>query len=149
MNSVSLYNQITKHPDYYYSESTNSFNSKSYKSTAGNEYHFELRVVEGIITKVEVGIGYKYTFINRIQVFEIKTKKLLGTLDFHNQRYYPDFIIDQTVVMLTKVLSSRTSDSRSLQSKEVLPQIFQIVNKAFTSDQRALTQQTSIKSLVA
>ncbi len=150
MGALNLYKHIISHPHYYYCEKTNSFNSKSYKSKQGNGYHIELRIVKGIIVKAEIGLGYKYRFINQLQFFQIQTKKLLKSIEFHNQKYNIDFIIDQSVMILSKALLSDIDFGVSpFVSKEAIPQVFQIVNSSFNTDQKSIAANINIGQLVA
>ena len=104
----------------------------------------------GIIIKAEIGIGHKFTFLNKLQIFEIKTKKLLDTSEFHNHKYNQDTLIDQAVHMLSRVFIANQSDDNNIYlAKDAVPQIFQKVNSAFKTDQRAIAQKTCLNQLVA
>lgn len=149
MESINLYKQIVSHPQYSYCDETNSFNSVSYQSVAGNNYYIELRIVKEIIVRAEIGIGYKYKFINQLKFFSIKTKELLDSIEFHNRIYSRDFLIDQSVISLSKTLLSDKNVDNSTSRKETVSQVFHIVNTSFNTDQKSIAANLNIGQLVA
>ena len=149
MESINLYKQIASHPQYSYCDETNSFNSVSFKSVSGNDYYIELRIVKEIIVRAEIGIGYKYKFINQLKFFSIKTKELLDSVEFRNQIYSRDFLIDQAAISLSKALLSDKNGNNPTSRKETISQVFHIVNTSFNTDQKSIAANINIGQLVA
>jgi hypothetical protein len=141
---------LTKAENYNFSESANAFIGPGYTSVAGNIYFDSIRLVEGIFIKEDVGQGYKYEFINRIQLFEIKKRSLICERKYQSKIYSKNFIIGEVVDMLLNVLAGPITNIDSKQKRaSLIGQIDAIVSNAFQNDQRIVLQNQMGRLLTA
>lgn len=94
-NEIALFQKfgLAKNSNFNYSEAVNAFIGNGYTSMAGNTYLNEIRLIEGIIIKNDVGHGHTYTFLNGIKIFHIESKKLICERKYHNTQYGENYII--------------------------------------------------------
>ena len=147
---IALFRKIglEKTNNFNYSESTNAFIGNGYTSLAGNTYLNEIRLIEGLLVKEDVGQGYARTFINGIRIFNLKTKELLCEKSYHCQFYSQYFIKLEVRTMLNDLLiSAAQKDGILLNESEISEQIDKLVNTAFSTDQRQMLLQQSRKYL--
>jgi len=76
---------IAVNGDIQFSESSNMFFTQGFTSYSGNTYFKGFRFSDKIMITIEIGIGYKYEFLNGITVFAKNGDKnnVLGSRSFH------------------------------------------------------------------
>lgn len=136
----------TSSSNFTYSEVANSFLGNAFTSLAGNTYFNEVRFVEGLLIKEDVGQGYTYTFLNGLRVYDIKTKTLLCEKTYHNKVYSLYFLKSEVKRMLQDlIISSAKKEGVLLAESEVGAKLEQIINNSFAKDQRQmLIEQTQL-----
>ena len=97
---------LAKTGNFNYSESANAFIGNAFTSYSGNTYMNEVRLMEGLLIKEDLGQGHTYLFLNGIRIFDIKTKQLVCEKNFHNTNYSQNYIKSEVKAMLFEVLIS-------------------------------------------
>ncbi len=145
---IALFNYfgISQTDNFKYSEQSNSFINNGYTSMAGNTYFNEFRFGEGILIKKDIGEGYKWTFLNRIMIYDLRTKVLLCERDYTNERYNALTVKLEAKDMLCDLLiSSAQKEGLTLNIIDVKHKIDQIVEYAFENNQlNAINEQTML-----
>lgn len=125
-----------------FSAEANAFLGNTYTSMAGNYYFNAVRFGEGILIKEDIGHGYKYTFLNGLQVYSIKEKKLIADASFHCQVYNKDLVRNKvTSMLIDKLNEAAEQQGFSFNDNDAKRIVKQIVEQAFVVDQRALAEQ--------
>lgn len=143
-SEITLFQQagLKKTENFNYSESTNAFIGNGYTSLAGNTYFKELRLIEGLLVKEDVGEGHLHTFINGIKIFDLKTKNLLCERSYHNQIYSLLFVKSEIKSLLYQLIySADIIDGREFIESDIKINIDRVVNDAFKEDQRKILSQ--------
>jgi hypothetical protein len=72
-----------------YSESQNMLVTKAYTSAAGNTYFNGIRLSDRIYIRIDIGIGYAYTFLNGLAIYanHKEEKKMVGNKSYHSVVY--------------------------------------------------------------
>ena len=141
---------IAKSGNFTYSESVNAFIGNGYTSMAGNTYLNEIRFMEGIVIKEDVGQGYARTFVNGIRLFDLQSKTLLCERNYHCTYYSQSLIRTEVKEMLTHLLNEAArKENLSFNSVDIKNHIEKLVDKAFSEDQRKMIINQSQKYLNA
>jgi hypothetical protein len=151
-NEITLFQKfgLAKNGNFNYSEGVNAFIGNGFTSNAGNTYMNEIRLMEGLLIKEDVGQGYAHTFVNGIRIFDIKTKQLLCEKGYHKTYYSQSYIKSEVKAMLTDLLLTASREDRiSINLLDVENHINMLVNNAFNIDQRQMLMQQSQKFLNA
>lgn len=138
---ISLFQKfgLTTKGNFKYSEEANAFLGNGYTSYAGNTYFNEIRFMEGILIKEDVGQGYAHTFLNGIRIFDIKTKALLCEKSYHCTYYSTSLLKNEVKTMLSDLLlTSAKKEGITLNSSDVNNHIDGMLATAFTTDQRSM-----------
>ena len=139
-NTFGLYNSNVT-----YSELANSFLTNGFTSALGNTYFNHVRFAEGILIKEDVGVGFKYTFLNGIKIYAIKTKRLIGEVAFNNLRYTKEVVrLECSKILLKELKSAHESNGVEFDNYEEMSMVEQVLNKAFNEDQRLFAIQNII-----
>jgi hypothetical protein len=139
---------IAKGNNFSYSESVNAFIGNGYISMAGNTYLNEIRFMEGIVIKEDVGQGYSRTFVNGIRLFDLQSKTLLCERNYHCTFYSQFHIKTEVKDMLTNLLNEAArKENISFSSSDIKNHIERLVDKAFSEDQRKMIINQSQKYL--
>lgn len=151
-NEIALFQKfgLAKNSNFNYSEAVNAFIGNGYTSMAGNTYLNEIRLIEGIIIKNDVGHGHTYTFLNGIKIFHIESKQLICERNYHNTQYGENYIKSEVKSMLNDLLIS-TSKKEGIQinKTDVEVHVGRIVNEGFATDQRIMLINQTQKYLNA
>lgn len=85
-----------------YNAQNNIFLTNGYTSAAGNTYFQGIRVSDRIAVKYLLGEGYRYTFLNGIQVYAYDGKqlKLIGSRAF-NSYIFSEYNAKQETIGIT------------------------------------------------
>lgn len=130
-----------------FSESLNALVGGGYTSIAGNTYFNTLRLADGIFIKEDIGMGYWYTFLNGVHIYDLHTKTLLCERHFYRHRYSRETAKQDAENMLFELLSEAASKEKVIIDKcELLAKVKEIVKRAFFCDQMQEIQKT-IKQL--
>ena len=141
---------IAKSGNFNYSESVNAFIGNGYTSMAGNTYLNEIRFMEGIVIKEDVGQGYARTFVNGIRLFDLQSKTLLCERNYHCTFYSQFHIKTEVKEMLTNLLNEAArKENISFSSSDIKNHIDKLVDNAFSEDQRKMIINQSQKYLNA
>jgi hypothetical protein len=138
-NEMILFNKLglSKVGNFNYSEGVNAFIGNAYTSMAGNTYLNEIRLLEGILIKEDVGHGHTHTFINGIRVFDLRTKNLLCERSYHCTFKSDAFLKSEVNSMLTHLLiESSRKEGIIINISDVKRHIEKLVHDAFNTDQR-------------
>ncbi len=149
-NEITLFKKVglAKASDFNYSKSVNAFIGNGYTSMAGNTYLNEIRLIEGLLVKKDVGSGYAHTFINGLQIFDIRTKQLLCEKSYHCVFYSQSFIKSEIKSMLYDLLNIASKKNEiTINKSDVKKHINKLVDNAFTIDQRKMLIEQSKKYL--
>ena len=151
-NEITLFQKfgLVKNSNFNYSEAVNAFIGNGYTSLAGNTYLNEIRLIEGIIIKNDVGHGHTYTFLNGIKIYHIETKQLICERSYHNTSYGENYIKSEVKSMLNDLLIS-TCQKEGIQiiKSDVEAHVGSIVNEGFSTDQRKMLLNQTQKYLNA
>ena len=127
-NSLSTQGQFSAHE--------NAIVANGFTSQAGNTYFNALRTAGGIIIKEDVGIGYKYRFLNGIKIYSIKDKALLADRVFHCHIYDKQDVMEQSESMLFHFLKQAANeDNIEIDRDDAQRKISEIVKEAYVTDQ--------------
>jgi hypothetical protein len=151
-NEIALFQKfgLSKNTNFNYSEAVNAFIGNGYTSLAGNTYFNELRFIEGLLIKEDVGQGYAHTFLNGIRIFHIESKKLLCEVRFNCTYYNLSFIKSQVKLMLSELLIiASDKEGLRLTKSDVENKIDLVVEQGFATDQRKILLTQSQKYLNA
>lgn len=151
-NEITLFQKfgLAKNCNFNYSEGINAFIGNGFTSNAGNTYLNEIRLMEGLLIKEDVGQGHTHTFVNGIRIFDIKTKQLLCHKMYNSTFYNQNYIKSEIKAMLTELLVTASRKDRiSINLLDVENHINMLVNNAFNTDQRQMLMQQSHKFLNA
>lgn len=141
---------IAKANNFSYSESVNAFIGNGYTSMAGNTYLNEIRFMEGIVIKEDVGQGYARTFVNGIRLFDLQSKTLLCERNYHCTYYSQYHIKTEVIEMLSNLLNEAArKENLNFNSIDIQNHIEKLVDKAFSEDQRKMIINQSQKYLCA
>ena len=149
-NELTLFQKfgLAKTGNFNYSENVNAFIGNAFTSYAGNTYMNEIRLMEGLLIKEDLGQGYAYLFLNGIRIFDIKTKQLICEKNFHNTNYNQNYIKSEVKTMLLEILvSAARKDQININVSDVKDHIDMLADKAFNTDQRQMLTQQSQKYL--
>lgn len=149
-SEIALLNKfgIAKCSNFNYSESVNAFIGNGYTSMAGNTYLNEIRFMEGIVIKEDVGQGYARTFVNGIRLFDLQSKTLLCERNYHCTYYSQFYIKTEVKEMLTNLLNEAArKENINFNSSDIENHIEKLVEKAFCEDQRKMIINQSQKYL--
>lgn len=125
-----------------FSAPANAFVGNGYTSGAGNHYFSFIRFADGILIKEEIGIGYKYQFINAIRIYSIKDKTLLADSTFHGEIYNPERIKTLAIQMLMqKLRESAALENYRIDETEASKTIRQLVCDAYQVNQMDMAQK--------
>ena len=133
-NEITLFQKagLKASDNFNYSESSNAFIGNGYTSLAGNTYFNELRLIEGLLIKEDVGQGCLYTFLNGIRIFDLRTKNLLCERIYHNQMHSVVFVKSEIKSLLYQLITSADIiDGRKFIESEMKVNIDRIVDDAF------------------
>ncbi len=105
-NEIALFQKfgLSRNTNFNYSEAVNAFIGNGFTSLAGNTYFNEVRFIEGLLIKEDVGQGYAHTFLNGIRIFHIESKKLLCEVRFNCTCYNLGYVKSQVKMMLSELL---------------------------------------------
>lgn len=130
---------LSTNSNFKYSEIANSFIGNGYTSYAGNTYFNEVRFMDGILIKEDVGHGYAHTFLNGVKVFDIKSKVLLCEKTYDTTFYSESLIKREVKDMLSNLLlDTSRKQGISLNMQDVNNHIERLINDAFSTDQRKM-----------
>ena len=138
-NELTLFQKfgLVKAGNFNYSESVNAFIGNAFTSYAGNTYMNEIRLMEGLLIKNDLGQGHSYLFLNGIRIFDVKSRQLICEKSFHNTGYNQSYIKSEVKTMLLEVLvSAARKDQIYINISEVKNHIDMLAEKAFNTDQR-------------
>lgn len=151
-NEIALFQKfgLANNSNFNYSEAVNAFIGNGFTSIAGNTYFNEVRFVEGLLIKEDVGQGYAHTFLNGIRIFHIESKKLLCEVRFNCTYYCSEHIKSQVKLMLAELLiNASKKEGIRLNKSEVDDKIDVIVEQGFAIDQRKMLLTQTQKYLNA
>lgn len=151
-NNIVLFQKLglSKISNFNYSENVNAFIGNGYTSNAGNTYLNEIRLLEGLLIKEDVGQGYARTFINCIKIYDLKNKELLCEKTYNCTFYDKYFIKNEVASMLIETLIEATKkDNLNIDLFDAKNHVELLVNKAFDTDQRQILIQQTQKYLNA
>jgi len=149
-NEITLFNKLglIRSSDFNYSESVNAFLGNAFTSMAGNTYLNEIRFLEGLVIKEDIGHGYAHTFVNGIRIFDIRSKKLICERLYHCTYYSTIFLRSEVRKMLIDfLLTSTRKEGITIDYNDAVRHIAMIVDKAFNTDQRHMLEMQSKKFL--
>lgn len=119
-----------------FSKSENALVTNGFTSNANNHYYNALQGVEGIIIKQDIGIGYKYKFLNKIEIWDVQAKTLISEQDFHNEIYSKDNIKLYASNLLSEyIIKGMKMNHETVNIKNIKRQVNSKINKALSSDQ--------------
>tara|TARA_B100001093_G_C26846123_1_gene1022857 strand:+ start:829 stop:1287 length:459 start_codon:yes stop_codon:yes gene_type:complete len=134
--------QLKKHQlentNHSYSKIANAFLSKGYTSSAGNTYFNSIRFSDGIIILENIGKGYKYTFLNGIEIYSIRDKILLGQRRFHNIIYNKQLVRNHSKKILKCIVKGDLKNSKVFNLNVLDEIIDSIVDRAMDHNQEEL-----------
>lgn len=137
-NEIALFKSfgLATPASFSYSQPMNAFVGNGYVSAMGNSYFNAVRFVEGLLIKEDVGEGYYYTFLNGLQIFDIRTHTLLAEKNYHCVYYAKDLVKRETAKLLEElILKEAQKQHRLLSEYDTKKAIAQIISKAFDKDQ--------------
>ena len=137
-NEIALFKSfgLATPASFSYSQPMNAFVGNGYVSAMGNSYFNAVRFVEGLLIKEEVGEGYYHTFLNGLQIFDIRTHALLAEKNYHKVVYRRSFVKQQATILLEElILKEAKLQHRLLNQQDTNRAIAQIISKAFDKDQ--------------
>ena len=149
-NELTLFQKfgLAKTGNFNYSEGANAFIGNAFTSLAGNTYMNEIRLMEGLLIKEDVGQGYAHSFVNGIRIFDIKSKQLLCERNYHCTYYNQNYIKTEVRSMLTELLiAASRKEQLYLDLSDVEKHIESLVELAFQTDQRQMLQQQTQRFL--
>lgn len=151
-NNIVLFQKLglSKLNNFNYSDSVNAFIGNGYTSTAGNTYMNEIRLLEGLLIKEDVGQGYARTFINNIKIYDLKSKELLCDKKYNCTFYNQHFIKSEVKSLLVNLLIDASRKDRiQINISDAEMHIEGLVNRAFDTDQRQMLMLQTQKYLNA
>lgn len=150
MNELTIFKKLGLQTtgNFNYIESVNAFIGNAYTSAAGNTYLNEIRLLEGLLIKEDVGHGYAHTFLNGIRIYDIKTKVLICEKLFHCYYYSESNVRLEVKEMLTDmILTASKRDNLKIDVSYVENYIENLIVKSFNSDQREMLNKQAFKYL--
>ncbi len=152
-NEIALFQKfgLSNNSSFNYSDAVNAFIGNGFTSMAGNTYFNEIRFIEGLLIKEDVGQGYAHIFLNGIRIFHIESKKLLCEVRFKETTYYSSsYIKSQVKSMLSELLvEASVKEGLKLNKSDVARKIDSIVEEGFATDQRKMLLTQTQKYLNA
>ena len=124
-----------------YNAEKNLYLTTGYTSMAGNTYFRAIRFSPRLAVYYNIGVGYAYTFLNGLHIYDLVTKKLLCERYFNCHFYSKDTVRQDVKRMLEDlILESAQKERRLLNAGEVRSRIASIVDKAFSTNQAEMLQ---------
>ena len=132
----------------HYSENANAIIANGYTSGAGNSYFNAVRFADGIVVKEDVGIGYKYSFLNALRIYSLEDQTLLAERGFHCHIYSKENVKDLARNMLMQLIKE-AAESKNLQlnEKDAKAKIEEVVNNVFNNNQLSAFNKLNNKRL--
>ena len=148
-NSVTLFQKFgLVGTNYNFSELANAFLSLGYTSNAGNTYFDSVRFAEGIVIKEGVGEGYARTFLNSLRIYSVKDKTIIAEANFHCHFYSKEDVKRQAKLLLKRALKEAALAMGQIFNELKAEQVISdLINKAFSQDQRIMIQNQLKKYL--
>jgi hypothetical protein len=97
-----------------YNEATNSITGGAFTSAIGNTYFKELQMTNTIIVLNDIGVGYRYSFLNGVKVYTLKenVKTLIGKIDLHCVIHNPFIATKYAVQILTNAFVAEAKNAK-------------------------------------
>lgn len=133
-----------------YSQPMNAFVGNGYTSSVGNTYFNAVRFVEGLLIKEDVGEGYSATFLNGIQIFDLRTHSLLAEKRYpmYGGAFYSKELVKNLTAELLEelILKEAKKQNRILNQPDVKRTLSSVISKAFGKNQ-VQELQNSVKAI--